>query len=167
MRKLFCLVSTLVVLVTFSAGKSHAQEVKPMMSEKQVTDLVFRVYDAPTGKFLSKQLNGPDHRGFRVVFVHSGKRYTLDHEWWVDGIQIWIRPNGTSHPSVSADVLGDQNTDGVVDFGSDGHMRIFVAPNYFGDGTVTKGLEHQPYWQKIYNEALAGLEATLHENNTD
>jgi len=162
MKKFFMLMGALAIIIIFSVEESHAQDVKPVMSKDQVVNLVARVYQSPAKKFLSKSLNGPDNRGFRVVFIHNGKRYTLDHNWWTDGVQVWVRPNGTSHPSPPANAFADKNTDGIVDFGTDGHNKIFAVANTYYEGSEAKGLEHRPYWQNIYDEALSGLRTTLH-----
>ena len=158
MQKLILLV---VVLFTFLAVESRAQDVSPVMSGDQVVDLIASVYNTPAHRFLLKSLDGPDGRGFRVVYVHNGKRYTLDHDWWVDGIQIWVRPDGTSHPNPPADAFADEDMDGVVDFGTDGDVRIFAVANHYHDGSAAMGMEHSPYWQNICNEALIGLRAAV------
>ena len=162
LMKKFALIGVLVALIV-SVTEVYAQNASPTMTKEQVTDLVARVYDAPTGKFLLKQLNGQDKRSFRVVFVHNGKRYPLDHNLGVDGIQAWIRPNGTSHPNPPVNAFTDANTDGIVDSGTDtdGHARIFAVADSYYKGSAATGLEHRSYWQKIYDEMLAGLQATL------
>lgn len=155
------LMTCVLSLVVLSTTASFATNPDPAVNREQLTSLVASVYDAPAHKFVLKQIDGPNNRGFRVVFVHNGNRYTFDHDWWVGGIQIWIRPDGTSHPDVPADAFSDDNMDGIVDFGTDGHMRIFAVADHYGSHSEGEGSEHQPYWQKIYNEALVGLQATL------
>jgi len=160
MRKICMFISALVVLVMFSATESHAQNVTPTMSERQVADLVARVHKAPAGKFLLKEIRGPDDQDFRVVFIHNDKWYSVDYNLWVKGLYIWIRPDGASDAR-GADALGDENLDGIVDLGTDGHDKMFSVANSQQDGSEAKGLKHQPYWQDIYNEFLAGLEDIL------
>ena len=95
-----------------------------------------------------------------MVYVYNGKRYTFEHSW-TRGLQIFFRPKGTSYPDVLADVMDDSNMDGFVDFGSDGHGKIFRAANYRRDGSPAKGTMHKPHWQAALNEALIGLAATI------
>lgn len=130
-------------------------------SPQLVQDLIARTYRAAPDTFLLKRMNGPEG-GFRVVFVHEGTRYTLDHDYWVEGIQVWERPNGTGGVDGS-DAYADRDDDGVVDFGTDGHYRIFAPANYHHDGSPERGLQHRAYWQERYSRAILALQATLRD----
>lgn len=165
MKRIIPIGAFVMMASVFFGAESYAQDIKPVMGKKRVSDLVARVYGAPKNKFVLKQMVriGPDG-SFRVVFVHNGKRYTFDRYrsgGFLDDIQVWIRPDGTSHPSRPADVVFDSNADGVVDQGSDGRDKIFAAANHYREGSAAEGLKYRSYWQGVYNEALVGLEATL------
>lgn len=142
--------------------------VAPTASADGVSDvrtLIQETYRADPERFIWKQMNGPDDRGFRVVFVHEGRRYTVDHDWWTDGIQIWERPDGTGGLSV-VDAYADNNSDGVVDFGADGE-RLYVGPDHRRLGLTgqraTQGAENRALWQRRYDRALIALAATVRE----
>ena len=157
MRKFFPLVCVLVALIVFSVAWNYIQNAELAMDEERVTNLIARVYEAPADKFRVKQLDGPHGRGFRVVFAYNGMHYTFDHDWWVDGVYIWMHRLTRLPP----DAFADRDMDGIVDFGTDGQDKIFAVANFYEEGSAARGLEHQPYWQGIYGEAFVGLEVTL------
>ncbi len=126
---------------------------------QKVKSLVDAVYKSKPGTFTTMRRDGPDKRGFRIVYEHADKRYTFDHNWWVDGIQVWVRPKGTTDIS-SVDGLADKNMDGKVDMGSDS-KRIFVRADFFSWGNPQEGGEHEKLWQQVYDDALVGLETVM------
>ena len=147
MRKIVLMVIIFLALMSFATANmaivgdvviihKSSDDVKPIMGQEQLIALIDSVYQATPQSFLLKQLNGPDGRGFRVVFVHHDTRYTLDHNWWTDGIQIWSRPNGTSQTDYNADYAIDKDMDGKA--------------------------EHEYSKQEgLYHSALDGLQMTL------
>jgi len=163
--RIFCVF--IAAVVSFLTAESHAQDTTahPAMTKEQIANLVSRVRDAPTEEFLLASIGEPDAHRFRVVFVYNSKRFTFDHNCWVKGIQVWIRPDGTYHPNPVANAIADSNADGVVDFGTDGNVRIFATAGHSHEGSPAEGEEHRTHWQRAYNEALAGLEATLNRNH--
>lgn len=143
-----------VFLVIFSTGvvaSQSIQNLESVASQEDLKNLVDRVYQAPANKFLSRSLNGPDGRGFRIVFDHKGKRYTVDHDWHVEGIQVWVRRNkDQKHP----DVFGDKQMTGIVDYGSSNGIKFLSLEESVGD-------EYQIFWQEEYNQMLSGLQKIL------
>lgn len=109
MSKLVLLVVVSVVLAAVSVTAVSAKDVQPVMNQEQVIGLINRAYEAPGYKFLKPN---EWQCGLRVVYVHEGVRYTFEHTW-NGGIQIYLRPDGTSYPSVEADFMCDENSDGV------------------------------------------------------
>jgi len=159
MRKLVLFVVVCATLVAFSAPVASAQDIKPAFDQEQVINLVTKVYNTPANDFLLKV--GPDH-GYRVVFVFEGTRYTFDYNYWAKGIQIWLRPDGTSHPDLVAHCVADENLDGLIDFGSDGH-RVFAVADHYRDGSASVGAEYQSHWQAVLNDALTGLASIVYK----
>ncbi len=158
------LILAFVALIVLSNLTVSAEDItKPIMEKEEVFSLIDSAYNAPASTFLLKKLDRPDHRGIRVVYVHEGRRYTLDHNWWIDGIQIWVRDDGTSDPRL-ANALSDTEVDGEVDSGTDGHIRIFAKKDHYHEGSSAEGLEYQSYWQDVYNQALASLRAVLRQD---
>lgn len=163
MRTIFLITSFTALIMTCGTSLFAADSpITPTHTKEQMTDLVAKLYDAPTSKFLSKELNGPDGKGVRVVFVQNGTRYTLDVDWYATGIAIWQRPEGTIHPNPKAYAYGDSQADGVIDDGV-GHPTL---PDFRIGGEIAKDLgiknpEYRSRWQVVYEKALADLEATL------
>ncbi|MFH0853347.1 MAG: hypothetical protein V1853_02980 [bacterium] len=163
MQKLV-LLGILFAFIVFSSPEIQAQnDISPIMSKEEVAELISDVYDAPAQKFLYRSFNGPDGRGVRVVFVYNGNRYTFDHDWFIDGILFWIRPDGTYSPNLLANEIYDKNMDGLVDLGTDGQEHLFAIANALYNNSVPVGSEHQQYWQDKFFEALAGLKVTLNQ----
>ncbi|MCD4760392.1 hypothetical protein K8R42_00660 [bacterium] len=133
------------------------------MSKEQIADLIVSVYNAPAENFILKSFckaGIPERmQDFRVEFVYQNKHYILNYYQIKDLIHVWVRPEGAPPPSTHA--LSDENIDGVVDHGTNGGTRLFASTSYYQNGSATQGMEHQSYWQEIYNEALAGLRATI------
>jgi len=140
-----------IIFLTVFATSAQAENMAMVKSEDGLRDLVARVYDAPARKFLVKELNGPNGTGFRIVFSHEGKTYTVDHDWYEKGIQVWVR---RSKSQEHADVFGDSEMTAVVDYGSASGLKYFSLEE-------DEGSEHQPYWQEEYNKMLIGLEIAL------
>lgn len=154
------LVVTVLFITTFFTISTNAAETKMSFTKERVIDLITKVYKAPANKFLLKSLDDPSGEGgFRVVFVHQDKRYTMDYRWWGEGVAVWIRPNGTTD-NLSVDAFSDGNADGVVDFGTD-RVRVFAIKDHFYEDSKAEGAEYQAYWQKVYNAFLVSLEATI------
>ena len=164
------IIITLIFSVLIGIFFSTAYAAERNLSSHELKEIIAQVYEAPAKKFLLKNTEPPKlvamelcdpkdcdlsnyRSGFRIVFVCENKRYTVDHNWWIHGIQFWVRPNGTSDPrlAVGAD---DRDLDGVVEFGTDGNVRIF-------DEKSQEGLKWKPYWQEKYNEMLRCLKETL------
>lgn len=143
-----------VFLVIFSTGvvaSQSNQNLESVVSQEDLKKLIDRVYKTPANKFLSRSLNGPDGRGFRIVFAHKGKRYTVDHDWYTNGVQVWIR---RSKEEQYPDVFRDSQMSGIVDSGSSNGQKIFSVEGSVGD-------EYQIFWQEEYNQMLAGLQKAL------
>ena len=150
--------SVIVVLIVFSAVKSQSQNnMDSVMTKEEVADLFVSVYETPAHKFLLKSLGNPESKGFRVVFVYSGKRYTVDHNWHMGGLQVWYRPEGTYHPNPKAEAFVDKNEDGVIDWSwetpKEGETYIELFPGM----DFSTGGKHQP----VYNEMLTGLKTIV------
>ena len=130
-----------------------------------LNNIVVATYNAPAKKFLLKETK-PENNGFQIVFVHNGRRYTVQHNWICDGIQFFFRPNGTHGPDSRSAVI-DVNSDGVVDFGGggDNDKKTFLNPDPFSSaynqGQPVKGTEHHPYWQKEYEEMIFALKKVV------
>lgn len=153
------LVVTVLLVTTFFVISANAADSQTFTKE-QVIDLVAKVYKAPASKFLLKSLDDPSGKGgFRVVFVHQDKRYTMDYKWWGEGVAVWVRPKGTTD-DLSVDAFSDDNADGVVDFGTD-RVRVFRIKDYGYEGSEAEGAEYQVYWQEVYTSFLAALKATI------
>ena len=152
MKKFASTLVLAVVLLTISATTILAADPSPIVNYKQLMELVDSVYQAPASKFLLKELDGPNNCGFRVVYVYQNRRYTLDYKWHTPGFQAWVRPEGSGDLK-SIEAFSDDNQDGVVNFGTDGGPKIFRSQ--------VEGLEYESYWQGHYNDAIAGLKATL------
>ena len=85
------------------------------VAQEQLKALIDDAYQAPAQCFELKRTDGPDGRGLRVVFIYQDVRYTLDHDWWADGIQVWARPDGTNQAGYSADHARDEDMDGQAE----------------------------------------------------
>lgn len=159
----------LALLITFFVGMLSVVSAQPqddlenasLDKKEEIENLIQATYAADPSTFLFKSLDAPvDGEGFRVLFVYEGKRYTLDHDWFMEGIRIWVRPEEDRHV-VLADALGDINADGRVNYGTNGDDKVFNAPGAFGPSHEGSGEQHRPYWQDVYEEALRGWQAAL------
>ena len=155
----------LVVMPVIFAEVSN-DEIVNLFTKDEIIDLVIDTHEAPARMFLLKSLNNPmkssnnptrDDPSFRVVFLCEGERYTFDWNWWVGGIQVWI----ASEDRLTL-VFADTNIDGVVDFGTDGLVRVFSAEGRYPDSKA-EGLEYQIYWQEIYDDFLLVVNDFIHQ----
>ncbi|MBP9836775.1 MAG: hypothetical protein KBC78_02995 [Candidatus Pacebacteria bacterium] len=145
------LVVFFVIFSTGAVASQSNQNLESVVSQEDLKKLIDRVYKTSANKFLSMRFDGPQGRGFRIVFNHKGKKYTVDHDWHTEGIQVWVRK---SKDEQNPDVFGDKQMTGVVDYGSDGGHKYLSLEESVGD-------EHQLYWQEEYNQMIVGLTRTL------
>lgn len=150
-KAILILVSVVVFSGSLQARVVEPMLIEPMLDEQGLKALVEAVGKTPSNYFLSKSLGGPKGNGFRIVFIYKGEKYTVDYNWHIEGVQVWVRQNGKKDP----DVFGDQQMTGVVSFGSEeGGSKRFTLEEPIGD-------EYQSYWQEKYNQMLVGLTKTL------
>lgn len=130
-----------------------------LLSYQECSDGTFYSFRVVNGKrhkvlevtiYQGKPLKCSDN-AFQSVYVINGKRYTVyypggEHPF----LSFWVRPNSTSEWNVIK-TFSDHGLDGKVEFG------IQTPPDRYTFNIDDKniGLEHQEYWQKIYNEAIA------------
>jgi hypothetical protein len=146
MKKIILTVMLVVIATSVQAG----------MSKNKIQKLVNGIHRAPSSSFLLKSHKCYRERGTRIVFVHEKTRYTVDADCWISGFQIWIRPDGTSHPRKLAEIITDTDYDGIVDSGSGATEGVFTDPT-----SSREGKQYQKHWQGVYNKALRAIEAVL------
>lgn len=116
---------------------------------KAIADLAASVYTAPSRKFVLKKLG--DKGGVRIVFVRHGKRYTFEHDYeGTRGIQVWMRPVGTT----------DQGSLSRV-YDPDGNGWVDSAATHGRDLSIEEANVGRPYWQREYTYARVALGAVL------
>ena len=157
--------SLFVTLITFGLLGSPA-----LAADQTLVDLIARAYTAPPYTFLLQEFGGPYfNRQLRIVFIYRGNRYTVDlypmnNRRAPMGVNVWVRPNSTGGIR-SLKGLADIDMDRRVDFGTQGSTRHFARAGLSVDGFPVQGPQYEAYWQRIYDEAIIGLEATFNRHH--
>lgn len=128
---------------------------------QDVRGLIHEVHRAHPEHFQWKQKKAaPLHlEGFRVVLISEGRRYTVDYRWWVGGLEVYERPDGTGGDR-SLMCYRDVNLDGIVDYGIRGGecVRRPITPYV---PNVTTPFEEYEAYQARYERVLVALRAAI------
>jgi hypothetical protein len=88
---------------------------------------------------------------FQSVYVQDGKRYTAYYSGpKTNYLSFWVRPEGTTEQNLIK-TFTDHRLSGKVGFGIQG----YPDQKTFDTQYRKVGLQHQKYWQSLYDQAIA------------